>query len=198
MLSDKGRKTQEFLVKTAFDIIVEKGIEALSLDRIVERAGISKGALTYHFKNKHELYKALIEYYIIHMDEEMQKYTLLFEGDPADCLIAGYVMWFRAFEQNNRDWVRVGHTLLSNFSHDPELMEPVRAWYRALYERIEALPKEKQAPALTCIMTLEGFFYVHKFGFNSLSPELKENLWVFLQTQVAHVKAKRLPVAVEY
>ena len=78
MLSDKGRKTQEFLVKTAFDIIVEKGIEALSLDRIVERAGISKGALTYHFKNKHELYKALIEYYIIHMDEEMQKYTLLF------------------------------------------------------------------------------------------------------------------------
>ena len=98
MLSDKGRKTQEFLVKTAFDIIVEKGIEALSLDRIVERAGISKGALTYHFKNKHELYKALIEYYIIHMDEEMQKYTLLFEGDPADCLIAGYVMWFRAFE----------------------------------------------------------------------------------------------------
>lgn len=92
----------------------------------------------------------------------------------------------------------VGHTLLSNFSHDPELMEPVRAWYRALYERIEALPKEKQAPALTCIMTLEGFFYVHKFGFNSLSPELKENLWVFLQTQVAHVKAKRLPVAVEY
>ena len=54
MLSDKGRKTQEFLVKTAFDIIVEKGIEALSLDRIVERAGISKGALTYHFKNKHK------------------------------------------------------------------------------------------------------------------------------------------------
>ena len=53
MLSDKGRKTQEFLVKTAFDIIVEKGIEALSLDLIVERAGISKGSLTYHFKNKH-------------------------------------------------------------------------------------------------------------------------------------------------
>ena len=142
MASEKAQRTKVALIEAANAIILEEGIDNLTLDRVAERAGLSKGALTYHFSSKRSLHAALIAHYVEHMNEEMEKYTSLFEGDDADRLVAGYVEWFKAFDRNNRGWATVGVTLISSFVHDKELMAPVTAWYEALYQRIERLPVE--------------------------------------------------------
>ena len=53
--------TREILVRAAYEEVHLSGIRAASLDGILSRAGVTKGALYHHFRNKHELCEAVIE-----------------------------------------------------------------------------------------------------------------------------------------
>ncbi len=50
------------LAKAAFELIASKGISSLRVAAVVERIGVTQGALLHHFKNKDELTIAAIEY----------------------------------------------------------------------------------------------------------------------------------------
>ncbi len=47
------------LLAAASDIATHQGVAALTLDAVAERAGVTKGALQYHFANKQGLLDAL-------------------------------------------------------------------------------------------------------------------------------------------
>ena len=53
--------TREAILQAAFEEIWEHGFQAASLDRILSRTGVTKGALYHHFNNKLELGYAVIE-----------------------------------------------------------------------------------------------------------------------------------------
>ena len=53
--------TRQALLDAAFDEIYRKGFQAASLDSIVAKVGITKGALYYHFSRKAELGYAVIQ-----------------------------------------------------------------------------------------------------------------------------------------
>ena len=53
-------QTRERLLEAAFGEIYEQGYTAASVDRIVERSGVTKGALYHHFGGKKELGLAVI------------------------------------------------------------------------------------------------------------------------------------------
>ena len=46
----KAQATQEKMLEVARDIILHEGIERLSMNRVAELSGMSKGAVMYHFK----------------------------------------------------------------------------------------------------------------------------------------------------
>ena len=198
MPSEKALKTRQAIIESAFTIIHTEGFEALTMDHIAEKASLSKGALTYHFNNKHALHLALIESYVAHMEEEFTKYVSLFTGDEADTMVAGYIEWFKAFQRNNRGWAMVGVSLLSNFALDAELMAPVRQWYQRLFDRIAQLPPERRTPVLVCILAMEGLFYAHKFGIDLIPGDMKKALWPYLSDTVAQVNVSQTKKRVRY
>ncbi len=55
-----GAKTREKIIDAAQDLVFRHGFAATSLDKIIEMAGITKGAFFYHFKNKADLGRAMI------------------------------------------------------------------------------------------------------------------------------------------
>lgn len=55
------KKKQEKILNAAFEEFARYGYKKASTNRIVQRAGISKGMLFYYFNNKKELYDDLIE-----------------------------------------------------------------------------------------------------------------------------------------
>ena len=55
---ENARRAQ--IVSCAIDAIVELGYARASLDRIAERAGISKGVISYHFASKDELMTQIV------------------------------------------------------------------------------------------------------------------------------------------
>lgn len=64
----------------------ERGYQGADLDAVLERAGVTKGALYYHFENKEALGHAIIEEVIGEMTR--QKWVVpLQRGNPIDTLI---------------------------------------------------------------------------------------------------------------
>ncbi|MFA6583044.1 MAG: TetR/AcrR family transcriptional regulator [Elusimicrobiaceae bacterium] len=67
------------LLKAAFELIAEKGIEKVSVREIVERVNVSKPVLYYYFKDKEDLCSQLYAQTIEHMKE---MYTCIENQSP--------------------------------------------------------------------------------------------------------------------
>jgi AcrR family transcriptional regulator len=57
---EKKNQTRERILRAAAACFAEQGYSGCSVSDIVERAGVSKGALYVHFKTKEELFKEMI------------------------------------------------------------------------------------------------------------------------------------------
>ncbi len=170
MPSNKAIKTNAAILKAAREIVRNEGIDNLSMDRVAKQAGLSKGAVMYHFPTKRALQAALLEDYAEHMDSELHRHEALFDGAPLEKLFAAYVAWFESFAHDNHGWSAVGVQLLGQQALDPELLKPVSDWYDHIYARLDKLPAKQRTKLLTAMMALEGLFFVHKFGVGHLDP----------------------------
>lgn len=174
MSSPKAIKTYASILEAARDILRQDGIERLSMDRVAERAGMSKGAVMYHFPTKRALQSALIQDYAEHMDEGLKTHEAKFKGRPEETLIPAYVEWFKSFCADKNGWASVGVQLLGQQAIDPELLKPISDWYQKLYDRIEALPENTRTEMLTAVMAMEGLFFVRKFGLGTIDAQRLE------------------------
>lgn len=81
------------LIRTAAAIVVEHSPEALTLDAVAQRAGVSKGGLLYHFPTKAALQEGVVDAYL-------EEFEAAVEADAA-AHPAATGRWLRAY-------VRVG------------------------------------------------------------------------------------------
>ncbi|WP_320672057.1 helix-turn-helix domain-containing protein [Patulibacter defluvii] len=59
--AERSQATTALLVSTARELFAARGYPGTSLDDVVARAGVTKGALYHHFANKRELFRAVYE-----------------------------------------------------------------------------------------------------------------------------------------
>jgi len=71
----------EKLAAIAFRLFSEHGLEKVSLDRVAEEAGVTKGSLYSHYRSKNELFAAACQIYYRQWDEKVQA-MLAREPDP--------------------------------------------------------------------------------------------------------------------
>ena len=57
---NKAANTRMHILEKAFDMIYQNGYQATSVDKIIEKTQVTKGAFYYHFKNKDEMGIAII------------------------------------------------------------------------------------------------------------------------------------------
>ncbi len=60
----KGERTRSRILDVAYDSIVHKGFAATSIEELVEAAGITKSGFFYHFKDKNDLARQLLERFL--------------------------------------------------------------------------------------------------------------------------------------
>jgi TetR/AcrR family transcriptional regulator, transcriptional repressor for nem operon len=82
---DPGR-TRRRLLDAGFQEVYERGYQGADLDAVLERAGVTKGALYYHFANKEALGHAIIEEVIGKLTQKKWVAPLA-SGNPIDTLI---------------------------------------------------------------------------------------------------------------
>lgn len=81
-MSTRSDATKKRLFDAAMELIGERGFTEASVDEIVERAGVAKGTVYYHFTGKAELVEALIADRLGPLVVEFNRAAQLHKDDP--------------------------------------------------------------------------------------------------------------------
>lgn len=93
--AERGAATRALLVRTARDLFSERGYADVGTNEVVERAGVTRGAMYHHFPGKRELFRAVYE----QGEQELAESTaaeLAGIDDPWELLLAGTRCFFDA------------------------------------------------------------------------------------------------------
>ena len=58
----RGQESRSHILQSAITCIAELGLGSLTLDRVAERAGISRGLVVFHFKSKNQLFEEVLNF----------------------------------------------------------------------------------------------------------------------------------------
>jgi len=59
------KETKEIILKTAYDMFLNNNYEAVTINNIIKAAGITKGGIYHYYASKEELFKAVIDKFMI-------------------------------------------------------------------------------------------------------------------------------------
>jgi AcrR family transcriptional regulator len=131
---DIGTIRREQIIEAAVAIIAEQGLQNLSLSEIEQRAGMSRGQLTYYFPTKEDILLAVFDRLLQLMKQRFEAA----DGGPNPC-VAGPTVWealqhFLTFVLLTPPQVPEFHSLQYTFLSQIGHREDFRARLANLYE----------------------------------------------------------------
>jgi len=201
-LLEKNLNTRGRILAAASQVFAEHGYDGATLDMVAADAGVTKGAVYWHFASKGELFLALLERDVQWMSKaipEVLKRVSEIE-DPIE-------RWTKVLESEfeicteNPDWPR----LFLEFSHssrNPEVRERLRELYDKTLEIIGDAVRQAQESghlwpeldpdavgilfrSLLNGLLLNWLVYREQINTDVLLPELARILWYGIQTHEA-------------
>ncbi len=91
----KGSATRERILELAEAAVLAKGFGATSIEELIVEAGITKSGFFYHFRDKNELARGLLERYSITLDELLEGTfgrARALSDDPLQVLLIGLAL----------------------------------------------------------------------------------------------------------
>ena len=195
-MATKGETTRERILDTAQAMVLDHGFSGVSVERLIQRLGLTKGAFFHHFNNRNDLARSLIRRYadqgkqffgdslararklsndplqqfliIIGLYEEM--FADLTEPYPG-CLLASYIYELQQFDAETRSIINEEFILSRS-----ELSQLIR----------EIMQKYPPRRAVDPVSLADGFMSVFEGAF-VLSKSLGEADLVI--KQLRHYKA---------
>ena len=95
------QRRRETLIKAAYAEILEKGLDATTLDAVVARAGSSKGGLLYYFPTMEELVYAVLQWLFEQLSRTLDD-VVQAEASPRGRLVAELEVLFHSAEVNRK------------------------------------------------------------------------------------------------
>lgn len=131
MVEQPRENTFERICQSAVKIFSGKGYHKTTMDDIAAEAGLTKGAIYWHFKNKRELFKFLIERRFKELDELI--FSALSSPSPPPAKILATFKVCVAYYENNRDFC----ALMKVFHSEGTVLidNEFEGWLRSSYNR---------------------------------------------------------------
>ena len=97
---EDAEKTRQAVIESALDVFSEKGFAKATFDEIAARAGFTKGAVYWYFRNKADLVSALIVEYMER--KRMELAENIPSGDTLDDLLEYFTLWANVLKEDVR------------------------------------------------------------------------------------------------
>ena len=146
----KGDDTREQILAVAEAAVLAKGFAGTSIDEIIAAVGITKSGFFYHFKDKTELAKGMMQRYLAHdrmvLDDIFRRGDDL-HGDPLHGFLVGLKLFAEMFDK-----LPEAHPgcLAASFAYQDQLFsrdiralnaEGIVAWRNRFRERFDLIAK---------------------------------------------------------
>ena len=155
---EEAEQTRQALLDAAMTVFHQRGVARASLDQIACAAGLTRGALYWHFKNKEHLFEALCERHLAVMHEEM--HHMLENDSPQawDTLVQTHIGFLQrlAEDETFRQFFAILHLKCEETS-DMEGITVILRNYRYLWHRqtIQALRMGQRHGRLPATLQVE-------------------------------------------
>jgi AcrR family transcriptional regulator len=136
---EKQAHTRECLMHSAAAVFARRGLQQASIDEVAEDAGFTKGAFYANFKNKEELFLAMLDERFAKRIEDIEG-VLAGEGSTAE-KTRRYGDTFAQTLRADREWERLFFEFSAYAARDEDFREELVTRYRAMRERIAAALK---------------------------------------------------------
>lgn len=144
----KGSETRDQILSFAETAVLEKGFSGTSIDELIAAVGITKSGFFYHFKDKNELAKALLQNYL---EREENIFDDMFEraNDLNDDPLHGFLVFLKLLAELMSDLPETHPgCLVSSFAYSDQLFnrdvrdlnaEGVLNWRDRFLERLNLI-----------------------------------------------------------
>jgi len=128
-----AERRREALVKAGYAEILEKGIQAVTIDSVVARAGSSKGGALYYFHTKDELLYGVLEWLLAEMSRALDE--IAEGGGSARARLAGELQTLFHSAEVNRKFYLVLFDFLALAERTERLRVLVSGFFDACLRR---------------------------------------------------------------
>jgi AcrR family transcriptional regulator len=175
---------RDWLLDAAEEVVLKRGIGALTLEAVAAEAKVSKGGLLHYFPSKDKLIEALV---VRTTNQWRDKYTRAIESLPPGpgrvsralmsmCLsqdgecAAGKASGTGREEQWNTSMRRSGVVLIAAMASNPKLVQPMRDVYSQLFAMLQ---KDGLTPGVAEVVALaiDGLWFEWLFGLWDRTPQ---------------------------
>ncbi len=146
-IAKQSNETSQRILNQAMRIFLEKGYHGTSIDEITKAAGLTKGALYWHFKNKEDLLRRIIDEHEERFLDGMIKAVKEVEGGVLE-KFEKYIRFNSAFAYYNRELCVSFTTLAAELvgAHheiEPKIKRSYKKYQRFLSDLISRGKREK-------------------------------------------------------
>lgn len=162
---EEAKATRSCILDAAERLFQERGVAATSLQQIAAAAGVTRGAVYWHFHDKADLFDAMIQRVVLPMETEASPLLEGADGDPLGRLREHLAVLLRHFS-GNEQMRRVFDIAVNRVEYVGELAEArerKQASRRAYLERLRGVMAAAQrrgqlAPGLDPETATAGLF----------------------------------------
>ncbi|ODQ03851.1 MULTISPECIES: TetR/AcrR family transcriptional regulator [Enterobacterales] len=158
---------REKLLETIFDIVMEQGAAALTIDTVAKRMGISKGGVQYCFSSKEAMIDAMFEHWEESYETKFKE--VIKNDDSSENRVAAHIYATQAHDQIS---FAKGASLLAALLQTPEYLQSTKAWYQQRLTGIDTTTEAGKRARLAFLAT-EGTFLLRYLGL----MDINDNEW---------------------
>ncbi len=164
--------TREALLRSASQVVIDKGVEALTLDAVAQQAGFSKGGLLHYFSNKDALIRGMVEQLVQDFETVLQTE---FDQDDAPGTPG---QWLRAYIRATLRFSKQTLALIARLSlittDSPNLLEAAKVYDQQWRQRLETSGIEP-TKATIILLAVDGLWLSQLFQVGTLDePRLNQ------------------------
>lgn len=132
-------QTRQQLLEAALEVFWRNGVTRATLQQIAEEAGMTRGALYWHFKNKEDIFEALFEQHFRNFHRQFDATVLNSQTDVWTYLHHNLLDLFRLVENNEREYkfFSMMHHKCERTADNQSLLDLAERYYASSRERIE-------------------------------------------------------------
>ena len=155
------------ILDAASAIVMAQGAAALTYEELVEKSGVTRGGITYHFPTKRDLLVALVEKDLHHWQSTEAAMR------PRDCApaTAELIAYLRLNTALDADRRRLVTGMLSAVTHDPPILDPIRDYEQQRIDGIDWTDAALMRQLLRFAAT--GMFWSELFGCMTLPDNVR-------------------------
>lgn len=131
---EKQAHTRSCLMQSAAKVFARRGLQSASIDEVAEDAGFTKGAFYANFKNKEELFLAMLDERFAERIEEIDA-VVGSDAEPEDQAFQAGV-GFSRYLNADPDWQRLFFEFTAYATRNEDFKEELVTRYRSLRESV--------------------------------------------------------------